>query len=211
MRKWITAVALAAATLALSASAAFANGNDCPDDKDNGPKPKVTICHSTSSFSNPYVSESPNANSTQLEGHEGHTGKLFNGVDEGWGDIIPDVADDGVTPVTPMNFGVAGKYLLAHDCEVVVAEAASICGPCGDPGFRATFDNSGSTIPRFFTLTWDGKYGKRTFTRRVNAGAVRTTAHRFVAYSGTVTVTNGLGDVLATATASDHFISCNQG
>lgn len=47
---------------------------------------KVTICHSTGSASNPYVSNQP-SKSADVQGHDGHDGGVYPA--DPWGDIIP--------------------------------------------------------------------------------------------------------------------------
>jgi cysteine-rich repeat protein len=59
----------------------------------------ITICHATSSNSNPYNQQSPNIqNNGDLQGgHLNHTGGVYPTA--GWGDIIP-----------PYDYGVSGHY-----------------------------------------------------------------------------------------------------
>lgn len=59
------------------------------------PSDKVTICHATSSTSNPYTVNNINTSSVDepgnkyLNGHGNHTGPVYSeGMSSGWGDII---------------------------------------------------------------------------------------------------------------------------
>jgi len=58
------------------------------------PVETVDICHATSDSTNPYLVQSVNADSGDLDGHVGHTGPVyFEGFTGDWGDIIPPVPD----------------------------------------------------------------------------------------------------------------------
>jgi hypothetical protein len=41
------------------------------------PEHKVTLCHRTGSYSNPYVEITPDVASVLHEGHDGHNGPIF--------------------------------------------------------------------------------------------------------------------------------------
>ncbi len=72
---------------------------------------KVTICHATSSNTNPYNQITVSVNSIAHSGHLGHTGPLYPQL--GWGDVIP--------PIQGVTGGVnwpAGSGLLADQCVV---------------------------------------------------------------------------------------------
>ena len=105
------ATLLAAGVLATAGLTAAPAGADEPA--------KVTICHATSSTSNPYVQITVNTSSLDGKGkndHTSHTGGLFDFTDpaanEGWGDIIP--AAPGVAD--PVNDDAAGQAILANGC-----------------------------------------------------------------------------------------------
>ena len=58
----------------------------------SGDPHKVTICHRTSSYTNPYVVITVDVASVQFQGHDGHDGPVFSPdipKHEKWGDIIP--------------------------------------------------------------------------------------------------------------------------
>jgi hypothetical protein len=84
------------------------------------PNGKVTICHATSSQTNPYVEESPTVgNDGDLSGgHLNHTGPVFPALD--WGDIIPPysyVDEDGNAQIFPgSNWSPDGQAIWQHDC-----------------------------------------------------------------------------------------------
>jgi hypothetical protein len=70
---------------------------------------KVTICHATSSASNPFVSNRPNADGT-VQGHDGHPN-----------DIIPPfeyIDNNGVTQQYPgKNWDAEGQEIYNNGCE----------------------------------------------------------------------------------------------
>jgi hypothetical protein len=56
------------------------------------PEHKITLCHRTDSYTNPYVPESVDVASALFEGHDGHNGPVFFPEipqQDKWGDIIP--------------------------------------------------------------------------------------------------------------------------
>lgn len=104
MKKVVASLAAVAAVVFL-ANSASATRVDNP----------ITICHATASFTNPYVEITVDTSSTAFAGHEGHTGPIFDGVDKGWGDIIPPTSDDGTINVTPLNWP-SGQSILDNGC-----------------------------------------------------------------------------------------------
>ena len=98
---------LAIAVAGAGASLAFVNAK---------PADRIDICHAASSTSNPYVKATVDVNSTDLSGHESHTGPLFEeGMTSGWGDIIPPIA--GILP-EGRNWP-AGQAILENNCNLV--------------------------------------------------------------------------------------------
>jgi hypothetical protein len=66
------------------------------------PEHKITLCHRTGSYSNPYVVITVDIASVKFEGHDGHNGPVFFPnipKHQKWGDIIP-----------PFDFGSNGSY-----------------------------------------------------------------------------------------------------
>lgn len=53
-------------------------------------------------------------------------------------------------------------------------------GPCNDPAYYATFDNSASLVPVKFRFYWRNGHGLNVLSRLVDAGAVFKTAERWV-------------------------------
>ena len=88
------------------------------------PSDKVTICHATSSTSNPYTvntistSSVDEKNNKYLNGHGGHTGPVYTpDGGAGWGDIIPPFTDaqSGVS-FPGLNWGPSGQAIFNADC-----------------------------------------------------------------------------------------------
>jgi hypothetical protein len=83
----------------------------------------ITICHATSSDSNPYNQISPNIqNNGDLQGgHLNHTGGIYPTVN--WGDIIPPY-DYGVSGhYSGMNWTTAGQAIWNNGCNIPPATA----------------------------------------------------------------------------------------
>lgn len=77
---------------------------------DAGLGSKVTLCHATSSRTNPYVSVTVDKSAILPRGHGSHTGPLFPAAD--WGDIIPPF--DGY----PGLNWPAGQAILDNGCAI---------------------------------------------------------------------------------------------
>lgn len=75
---------------------------------------KVTLCHRTASFSNPYVEITVDQNSVLSQGHGSHTGGVYPAA--GWGDIIPPF--DGYAG---LNWTPEGQTILASGCDAAKA------------------------------------------------------------------------------------------
>ena len=89
------------------------------------PQNKITICHATSSVSNPHVQNAVNENSIvkpngQPSGHGKHTGPIY--PQQGWGDIIPSFSytnDHGGTSIYPgLNWSTDGQAIWNGGCLV---------------------------------------------------------------------------------------------
>ena len=116
---------------------------DEPSDEGSGNSPpavaaapvKITICHATSSQSNPYVQNAPNA-SGDLHGHTDHTGGVF--PTPGWGDIIPPFTFEGVD-YPGLNWTTAGQAIYNNACNlpneppVPLIEATAVAPDATDP------------------------------------------------------------------------------
>ena len=85
---------------------------------------RITICHATSSTTNPYTVNTIDTSSVDeegnqyLNGHGDHTGPVFMpGMTTGWGDIIPPFthAPSG-TSFPGYNWTSAGQAILQNDC-----------------------------------------------------------------------------------------------
>jgi hypothetical protein len=82
-------VVIALVGLSMVLSAGFDRSADATP---SNPQHKVTLCHATASYSNPYTVIEVDVASVQFEGHDGHNGPIFFPEipkDEQWGDVIP--------------------------------------------------------------------------------------------------------------------------
>lgn len=77
----------------------------------------VTICHSTGSDSNPYVTNNPSADG-DVSGHDDHDGPIwFDGIQVEWGDIIPPFDYDGGS-YPGKNWTAEGQAIYNNDCNM---------------------------------------------------------------------------------------------
>jgi hypothetical protein len=120
------------------------------------PAHKITLCHRTDSYSNPYVVITVDIASVKFEGHNGHDGPgFFPGIPkhEKWGDIIPpfDFGSNGSYP--GKNWTAAGIAIFDHQCQVITpttttapgsTTASSSSPPSTTPSSSTT---PGSTTP----------------------------------------------------------------
>ena len=80
----------------------------------------LTICHATSSNTNPYNQESPNIkNDGSLDGgHLNHTGPVwFSGITVSWGDIIPPYVS-GNFNYPGLNWTTDGQAFYNNSCNI---------------------------------------------------------------------------------------------
>jgi len=102
----------------------------------------VTICHSTSSKNNPYITNSPSANG-DVSGHDDHDGGVF--PTDPWGDIIPPFAYDGGN-YPGKNWTTQGQAIWNNGCNVPGGSGASgATGSTGSSGSTGSTGSSGST------------------------------------------------------------------
>ena len=85
------------------------------------PQHKITLCHRTDSYTNPYVVITVDVASVQFEGHDGHDGPVFYPTipkHQKWGDIIPPF-DFGPGETYPgKNWTVDGIAIYNNGCAV---------------------------------------------------------------------------------------------
>ena len=131
------------------------------------PDHKITICHATDSYTNPYVVITVDVASVHFAGHEGHDGPIFFPEipkHTKWGDIIPPTSNDGTRAVTPKNWTAEGQAILENGCQA--------------PGVATTTTSSSTTttIPSG-TSTTQGPTSTTTVapTTTTTVGATTTT------------------------------------
>lgn len=124
------------------------------------PDHKITICHATDSYTNPYVVITVDVASVKFAGHEGHDGPIFFPdipKHEKWGDIIPPTSDDGTRQVTPKNWTPEGQAILENGCNL--------------PGSTTTTAPTTTTQPSETTTT-----GSPTSTTETSSTTAATTS-----------------------------------
>jgi hypothetical protein len=85
------------------------------------PEHKITLCHRTDSYTNPYVAESVDVASTHFEGHDGHNGPVFYAAipqQEKWGDIIPAFDFGPGEQYAGKNLTAEGLAILDNGCNL---------------------------------------------------------------------------------------------
>jgi hypothetical protein len=112
----------------------------------NNPGSSITICHATSSNSNPYIVNTPNANGS-VDGHDNHDGPIWPSVDSqgNWGDIIPPFSynDNNQTlQYLGQNWDTTGQSIWNNNCNIPVSSASPspsnspIVSPSPTPGIQ---------------------------------------------------------------------------
>lgn len=153
-RRLVVVVSVAALAVVPGASSALA-GNENPGDN-------VTICHATSSDSNPYVVNSPNKNGN-VSGHADHTGPVWNpslkAAHTDWGDIIPPFdynEQDQVKHFAGLNWDANGQAWYENSCVVPITATVD---KTNDANADATFSDDetttaeGTDVPFSVTIT----------------------------------------------------------
>ena len=123
--------------LALGIFGIFAHVAGATDSPDH----QITICHATSSYTNPYVVITVDVASTQLAGHEGHDGPVFFTAiakHTDWGDIIPPTSNGGTIAVTPKNWSAQGQSIWANGCGATGPVTTTAVGATTTTGGEAT-------------------------------------------------------------------------
>ena len=85
------------------------------------PEHKITLCHRSDSYTNPYVAESVDVASALFEGHDGHNGPVFYAAipqQEKWGDIIPAFDFGPGEQYAGKNLSAAGLAILENGCNL---------------------------------------------------------------------------------------------
>src|SRR4051812_16554988 len=85
------------------------------------PEHKVTLCHRTDSYTNPYVSETVDVASVKFRGHDDHNGPVFYPSipkHTKWGDIIPAFDFGGSNVYPGQNLTPEGLAILHNGCMV---------------------------------------------------------------------------------------------
>ena len=155
----ITSTLIVAAAIGLvggvSAQIAAATATKPSDTNDK----KVTICHRTRSFTNPYVKETVNKSSIVDTGaandknkHDHHNGPVFDGETKPWGDIIPAFDYGDGQHYAGKNIA-AGQAILDNGCKIPAEPpveeqanitAAAVCSDKKTGLVTVTLTNSGN-------------------------------------------------------------------
>ena len=151
-------IVLAVPLLAFVAFAVFATTASATKPPDH----KITICHATDSYTNPYVVITVDVASVQFAGHQGHDGPIFFPdipKHEKWGDIIPPTSNDGTRPVTPKNWTPLGQSIWANGCRVPSAVTTTVPRETTTTpgGATTTAPGETTTIPGGATTTAPGE------------------------------------------------------
>ena len=181
---------------------------------------KVTICHATSSHSNPYNEEEPNK-SADVSGHDDHDGEIwYPGIEKEWGDIIPPFAYIGGT-YPGQNWTTDGQSIWNNDCNLpkgnLIVKKVLIQDNGANKNYSDFSFNIGGTITSFDT---DGQNelsvdpGKYTITEEKIDGYTTTYENctdLVVPMSGTATCTITNDDVAPKLTIIKEVINDNDG
>lgn len=157
-----------------SSAYAIGGGNGSNDDDHGSDGQKYTICHRSTSVTNPYIVE--NVNISAIDGtdvnpssdHSHHTGPIASSQAVAqslkdsktkWGDIIPSVP--GL--VAGQNWNDIGKAMLANDCnyaKVATASVSMITATC-ESGEQLVY---GPIVKAVYSGTPNGTYGPTNYS-----------------------------------------------
>ena len=152
-----------------------ASASTSSSEADATPNEKVTICHATSSRTNPYnvitvdASAVDEQNNPDLNGHGDHLGPVFPGAR--WGDIIPPFGD-----FPGYNWSAAGQAIWNNDCAPppVLDEATPVAPTLVAPTCDAPGDVTIPTVTGVVYTTTVNSDGSITVTAAAADGYVLT-------------------------------------
>ncbi len=117
-RKMLASVAAAAAAVAIISTVAVPIAANATQPN---PDHKVTLCHATHSYSNPYVEISVDVAAVLNGGHGNHVGPVFDPSlpkHDDWGDIIASFDFGPGEQYAGMNLTPDGQAILNAGCDV---------------------------------------------------------------------------------------------
>src|SRR3954447_11457945 len=129
------------------------------------PRPlhKITLCHRTDSYLNPYVVITVDVASTLFEGHDGHNGPVFFpsiAKHVKWGDIIPPFNFGGSLHYAGKNWTDAGISIFNNRCALpssahatTTVSAATTVPPTTYPSPSTSTPVPSTTTPRVASTT----------------------------------------------------------
>ena len=121
---------------------------------------KVTLCHRTGSYSNPYVEITVDVASVlKTKGHDSHDGRIFFPdipKHEQWGDIIPPFDFGPGEQYAGQNFGTDGQAILAAGCTVVSVTATTAESTTTTEGSTTTEPDQETTTSENTNVTVGG-------------------------------------------------------
>jgi LPXTG-motif cell wall-anchored protein len=116
------------------------------------PRPlhKITLCHRTDSYTNPYVVITVDVASVRFEGHDGHDGPVFFPAipkHVKWGDIIPPFDFGGRSHYAGKNWTAEGIAVFNNRCALPgSAPPTTTTVPTGTTVSPTTKPSPGTTI-----------------------------------------------------------------
>jgi len=162
------------------------------------PQDKVTICHATSSVSNPYVVNTVNENAIVKangtpKGHGTHTGPVY--PEPGWGDIIPSFPytnDQGGTSIYPgLHWDTDGQAVWNGGCLVVPTE------PPPEPEVTTTTSGATTTTSGSTTTTTSGSTTTTSGSTTTTSGSTTTTHGSTTSTSSSTTTSSSSSSTTA--------------
>jgi hypothetical protein len=114
------------------------------------PDHKVTLCHRTASYTNPYVVITVDVASVLHEGHDSHNGPIFfDGIPKHtkWGDIIPPFDFGPGEQYAGKNWSADGQAILAAGCQLPSATTTSSSTTSTTVESTTTAATTTSTVP----------------------------------------------------------------
>jgi len=168
------------------------------------PEHKITLCHRTDSYTNPYVVITVDVASVQFEGHDGHDGPVFYPAipkHQKWGDIIPPFNFGNGESYPGKNWTPDGIATFNHGCSTPPATTTTTTVALTTTT-TATEPTTSTTTPSSTTSTTSDSTTTSTTTEHSTTSTTASPTNTSTTEPVTVTTAGGVTTTIAGATST---------